>query len=324
VRALRLHGPRDLRVQDEPQPEPRVGEVLVQVDAVGLCGSDRHWYVEGSIGDASLTAPLVLGHEFAGTIVAGPRAGERVAVDPAIACGRCSPCLDGRRNLCVDVRFAGHGATDGALRTTIAWPEDLAYPLPDSLSAAEGALAEPLGVALHALDLGRLRPGAMAGVFGCGPIGLLLVQLLRMCGAGAVVATDPLPHRLAAAEELGASAAAQLVGAVEVAFEAAGDDAAIADAIRALRPGGTVVLVGIPDGDRMSLVPSAARRKGLSLVFCRRMGPADLPRAVDLLAAGRVDVGPLVTGTYALADGAAAFDELAERRGLKLIVEPQR
>jgi L-iditol 2-dehydrogenase len=325
VRALRLHGAHDVRLADEADPQPRADEVLLEVGAVGLCGSDRHWFVEGNIGDAALQGPLVLGHEFAGTIMSGPRAGERVALDPAIPCGSCAPCVAGRHNLCVATRFAGHGTTDGALRSVLAWPERLANPLPDSLSDVEGALAEPLGVALHALDLGGARPGTTAGVFGCGPIGLLLVQLLRMVGLTTVLATDPLPHRLAAAGTLGALALGEGEDAqVDLAFEAAGEDEALADALRTLRPGGTVVVVGIPAGDRLSLAASTARRKGLRIVFCRRMQPADHTRAIALAAAGRIDLAPLVSGTYPLAEGPAAFEALEGREGLKLIVEPQR
>lgn len=161
--------------------------------------------------------------------------------------------------MCPGVRFAGHGSADGALRTCLAWPERLAHALPDGLSDVEGSLLEPLGVALHALDL-----------------------------------------------------------------EAAGEDAALADAIGAVRPGGRVVLVGIPEGDRTSFTASTARRKGLTLVLCRRMKPADLPRAIRLAEAGEVDLGGLVSARYALSEWRDACDDLVERRGLKVVVEPQR
>jgi len=321
VKALRLHAARELRLHDEPEPEPADGEVLVRVSAVGLCGSDRHWFLEGGIGDAVLDRPLVLGHEVVGTIVSGARAGERVALDPAVPCGRCSLCLAGNPHLCLELRFAGHGSADGALRTCLAWPERLAYALPDGLSDAEGSLLEPLGVALHALDLGKARPWSTAGVFGCGPLGLLLVQALRAAAVETIVASDPLPHRAEAAVALGATLEGR---EVDVAFEAAGDDGALADAIAAVRPGGRVVLVGIPEGDRTSFTASTARRKGLTLLICRRMKPADLPRAIRLAEAGEVELGGLVSGRYALSEWHDAFDDLVERRGLKVVVEPQR
>jgi L-iditol 2-dehydrogenase len=320
MKALRLHGPHDLRLADEPEPAVEDGEILLEVSAVGLCGSDRHWFVDGGIGDAVLSHPLVLGHEFAATIVSGPRAGERVAVDPADPCLRCALCGTGRPHLCPQLRFAGHGMTDGALRTRMAWPERLVHRVPESLPDAEAALLEPLGVALHALDLGRARAGTTAGVYGCGPLGLLLVQLLRKAGVS-VVADDPLSHRLEAAEALGASPA--VTHDVEVAFEVAGTDGALASAIEAVQPGGRVVVVGIPDGDHTSFTASTARRKGLTIAICRRMTPNDLPRAIRLAAGGHAELGSLVTGQYPLSDWAEAFDHLVERRGLKAIVHPK-
>jgi len=327
LRALRLHGPNEQRLHDEPDPTPAPGEVLVRVSAVGLCGSDRHWLLEGGIGDARLEHPLVLGHEFAGVLVSGAHEGERVAVDPAIPCGGCDLCAAGLEHLCPAVRFAGHGPTDGALRTLLPWPERLVHPVPGTLTDVEAALAEPLGVALHAFDLGHVRPGAGAGVFGCGPLGLLLVQLLHAAGASPIVATDLLAHRLAAAEELGATHAV-LAGELalgedlEVAFEAAGDDDAVDEAVASLRPGGRLVLVGIPDDDRTSFRASVARRKGLTVLLSRRMKAGDLPRALRLAAEGRVDLSLLVSGRYALDEWSDAFAALRERRGLKVVIEP--
>jgi L-iditol 2-dehydrogenase len=337
VKALRLHAPGDLRLHDEPSPEPTAAEVLLRVRAVGLCGSDRHWFSEGAIGDARLTRPLVLGHEFVATIESGPRRGERVAVDPANPCGRCAPCFAGMAHLCLNVRFAGHGATDGALRSLMTWPDPLLHRIPDSIPDAEGALLEPLGVALHALDLGHAGPGVSAGVFGCGPIGLLLIQALRATGASVDLATDRLLHRVEKATDLGAARgilaregavdAVYRDGAVgpgvDVAFEVAGENAAIDDAITAARPGGRVVLVGIPADDRTSFRASAARRKGLTLLLCRRMRGTDLPRATGLVESGRVELASLVTGRYALEEWREAFSALGDRRGLKVIVDPQ-
>ena len=338
VETARIHGRGDIRVATEPAAPPGTGEVLLRVIAVGLCGSDLHWYEEASIGDARLSRPLVLGHEFAGVIADGPRAGERVAADPAADCGHCGPCLEGRNNLCLAMRFAGHGSTDGALRSLMAWPERLLVPIPDSIGDDEAAVLEPLGVALHALDLAPIAPGARVGVYGCGPIGLLLVQLARLAGASAVVATDRLGHRVAAARSMGAtdtfevdadagpavSPARQAVReqAVDVAFEMSGSDEALADAIAAVRPGGRVVIVGIPAGDRTTFEAAAARRKELALLLCRRMVASDLPHAVEVVAAGAVQLSPLISHRYAIGSAPEAFATLAQRRGLKVIVNP--
>jgi L-iditol 2-dehydrogenase len=333
VRVARLHGVGDVRLAEEPEPVPGPGESLVQVTAVGVCGSDLHWYADGGIGDATLLRPLVLGHEFAGVIRGGPRDGERVAVDPAIPCEACELCRAGHQNLCPSIDFAGHGHTDGALREFLAWPTSLLHPLPPGVSDADGALLEPLGVALHAVGLAHLRPGASVGVFGCGPIGLLIVRLARLAGAGFVLATDPLGHRRSAAVAFGADVVldpadeladvvADVAGlGVDVAFEVAGVDDAIDAALIAARPGARVVLVGIPDGDTSTFRASVARRKGLTLVLSRRMN-AIYPRAVRLVERGSVDLGPLVTARFPLAEAGAAFADATARTGLKTVVHP--
>jgi L-iditol 2-dehydrogenase len=331
VRAARLHGVGDVRVADEPLPDVRPGECLVRVTAVGLCGSDLHWYGEGGIGDARLARPLVVGHEFAGVIEGGPRHGERVAVDPAVPCERCPSCRDGHRNLCPRVRFAGHGEQDGGLAEYLAWPTGLLHPLPDTLTDVDGAMLEPLGVAVHSFDLGHVRLGASVGVIGCGPIGLLLIQVARAAGATSVVAVDPLPHRRAAARRLGADQTLSpeeaagpgdvFADGVDVVFEVAGTNDAVETAIAAARPGARVVLVGIPDDDRTTFSASAARRKGLTLVLVRRMKDV-YPRAIALVQNGLVDVGALVTGRYTLQRVDDAFRVAAAREGLKVVVEP--
>ena len=335
--ALRLHPDRELRLHDEPVPEPGPGEVLVAVRAVGLCGSDRHWLMDGGIGDALLEAPLVLGHEFAGEVAAGPRRGQRVAVDPAVSCGACEPCRTGDPNLCLDMRFAGHGRTDGALREYLAWPETSLYPISDRIDDAGGALVEPLAVAIHGLDLARLGDGATVGVIGCGPIGLMLVALSRAAGAMAIVATDPARHRLDAATAMGATSVVEATESdedgravlaatgsrgLDVVFEVSGEAAAVECAIAAARPGGRVVLVGIPPDDRTSFSASVARRKGLTLKLSRRSTPGTFERAVRLAEAGAMDLASLVSLRVPLADGARAFESLVRRDGLKAIVEP--
>ncbi len=317
-----------MRLHDEPAPDPQPGEVLLRVTAVGLCGSDLHWYQNGSIGSTAMDAPLVLGHEFAAVVASGPRAGVRVVVEPADSCGACESCVAGHGELCDDIRFSGQTPTDGALRTWMAWPERLLVELPDRLTDVEASLLEPLGVSLHALDLAGLRPGMRAAVVGAGPIGLLLIRAIRAVGIHDIAATDLLPHRVDAARASGAPST-WLAGkdeppplAFDAVFECAGTDEALAAAFRLARPGGRVVLVGIPGSDRTSFQASEGRRKGLTLVFCRRMRPGDLSRAVDLVAAGTVNLRGLVTDVFQLAEGVAAFEALASRRGLKVVVRP--
>lgn len=329
--AARLHGARDIRLEPVAGPPAAApGQVPLRVTAVGLCGSDLHWYDEVSIGESRLQAPLVLGHEFAGVIEEGPRAGERVAVDPADPCESCDVCREGRGRLCPTMRFAGLSPDDGALRTWLAWPDSRCHRLPDSIPDHEAPLLEVLGIALHAIDLAALRPGMTAGVYGAGPVGLVLVRALRAAGIGAVVASDRLEHRVAAARASGADTALLVPAegpdpaaevAVDVAFECSGTDAALGTAIRALRPGGTVLLVGIPTAPGSTFPAAPARRKELTLRAVRRMEAPDLPRAIDLVAAGAVRLDGLVTHRFPLAEAAAAFEVLAARSGLKVVVE---
>jgi L-iditol 2-dehydrogenase len=315
----------DLRVADEPAPEAEPGMSLVRVTAVGICGSDLHWWDEGAIGDAKLTHPLVLGHEGAGVIADGPRRGERVAIDPAIPCETCPACRDGYRNLCYRIRFSGHGDTDGMLREVMAWPTALLHPLPDRVSDADGAMLEPLGVAIHCADLGHMPFAGTASVIGCGPVGLLLIQVLKAAGARSVLAVEPLAHRREAAARLGADQVRDSVddAGVDVAFEAAGNDEAVGLAMTSVRPGGRVVLAGIPGDDAIRFGASHARRKGLTIAMVRRMNEV-YPRAISLAERGVVDLGAVVTSRSGLGEVREAFGAAARRTGLKAIVEPQR
>jgi L-iditol 2-dehydrogenase len=333
VRVARLTGVGVIRLFDEPVPHVASGSSLVRVTSVGLCGSDLHWYADGGIGDATLAHPLVLGHEFAGVVEGGPRDGERVAVDPAIPCGVCEICREGHRNLCPEVRFAGHGETDGGLRDYVVWPDRHLVRLPDEISDDEGAVLEPLGIAIHAIDLGHVPIGATVAVIGCGPIGLLLIQAVRAAGAAGVVAVEPLPHRREAAAGFGADVVldagddrSELQAALprhgaDVVFDAAGSAEAVETAMHAARPGGRVVLAGIPDDDRTTFTASVARRKGLTIAVARRMKDV-YPRAISLVQRGVVDARSVVTHAYTLDDVDAAFATAAGRAGLKVVVRP--
>ena len=319
MKVIRLHGPKDLRYHDEPEPEPGPGEALVRVDVVGICGSDLHWFGEAGIGDAKLNKPLVLGHEFAGVIASGTRQGERVAVDPAIPCHACEYCRQGNPNLCEHLRFAGHGMEDGALREFIAWPEDCLFPLPEALSQSDGVMLEPLGVAIHAVDLAHLRTGMIVGVFGCGPIGLLTIQMAQLAGANRVFATEPLPHRMQAALRLGAQDWLP-DQAVDVAFEVAGNNDAVETAFSAVKPGGKVILAGIPEDDRSTFTASVARRKGLTIKMVRRM-KFTYPRAIQLVERGQVEVRSLVTQRFPIEQAQQAFKLAQKREGLKIVID---
>ena len=258
MQIARLHGIGDIRVTEEAAPKAEAGEVLLRVTAVGICGSDIHWFAEGTTGAAGFSEPFVLGHEFAAVVEEGELAGMRVAVEPHVACGACEFCAEGNPNLCPHHYFAGQAPQDGALRQYMAWPQEFLFPVPDTLSDGAAAMLEPLGVALHTVDLGKLKPGMRVGVYGCGPIGLLIVQLAKLSGAIEIVATDKLQHRLQAAEQMGATqffqadngAETDLImkatagHGVDVAFEVAGDQSAVDTAVETVKPGSYTTACG--------------------------------------------------------------------------------
>lgn len=314
-----------------PHPgEPGPGEVLLRVGVTGICGSDLHTYEDARIGDTPVKSPLVLGHEFAGIVeevgrdaLDGSgmviRPGARVAVDPAKPCYRCESCERGHPNLCSALHFCGTYPDDGSLCEWMNMPARSCHPLPDSLDDEEGAMLEPLGVALHAIDLAHIRVGHSAVILGAGPIGLLTLQVARLAGAHPAYVIDPLPWRLKLAEACGGipipptggDAVADVIRqtngrGVDVVIEAAWGDASVAQAAEMAKLGGRVVLVGIPRDDRLTLKHSTARRKGLTMMFCRRMKHV-YPRAITLATERRVDLKRLVTHRFALADAPTAF-----------------
>jgi L-iditol 2-dehydrogenase len=325
VKALTLVKAGQVELVESPRPDPGPDESLVRVAAVGLCGSDLHWFSEGGIGDAVLHRPLVLGHEFGGTVEGGPLHGRRVAVDPAIPCEKCDQCRQGNHNLCPQVRFAGHGTTDGGLQEYVSWPTHLLFPVPDSFDDPTVALLEPLGVALHAFDLGHVRFAASVAVVGCGPIGLMTCQVARAAGASFILAVEPLRHRREAALACGADVALAPDEApdnphrADVVFDMCGNADAVSTAVVLARPGARVVLAGIPDDDRTTFPAAVARRKGITFPVVRRMKDA-YPRAIDVVHRKVIDVGPLVSHTFPVTDAAAAFRTAVSRQGLKTVI----
>lgn len=336
MKSLRLHAVGDLRLHEEPIPEPGYDEVLIRVKAVGICASDLHWVKDGTTGDQTITTPVVLGHEFGGVIESGDLKGTRVAVDPCVPCDTCEFCLRGDPNLCPDHYFAGQPPQDGALRQYMSWPLKAVIPIPDFISDEDAAVLEPLGVAIHTVDLGKIKPGMTVGVYGCGPIGLLVIQMARVAGASEIIATDILPHRLEAAAALGAhktylaspegSERAPILAnthklGVDVAFEVAGENSAVETAVETVKPGGRVVLCGIPSINQTCFRASTARRKGLTILMVRRMKHT-YPRAIKLVESGQVNLASVVSHQFPLEQALEAFKVAQHREGVKIIVHP--
>ncbi|MEJ1158452.1 zinc-dependent alcohol dehydrogenase [Prosthecomicrobium sp. N25] len=336
-RALFIHGPHEARVAPFNLREGRPGEVLLDVASVGLCGSDLHYFKDGGIGAAVIKAPFVPGHEFGGFLCEdledrGLARGTLVAVDPNKACGHCEWCRENHPNLCPNVEFIGAPPFDGAMTDRIWVPASQIVPLPPAFDPLDAVMLEPLGVAIHAVDLAKPRLLERVGVLGCGPIGLLVIQVLKAAGAGEIFACDPLPHRRAMAERVGADRVGEAVadivawsgGGCPLVLEATNSPNGFREAVLATRIGGRIVLVGIPDGDTYTLPAADARRRGLKIKFARRMGEV-YPRAIELVATGKVDVRSIVTHRVGLEEAPRVFEALAANQPgyVKALIDPR-
>ena len=339
MRVAVLTRPGEVAVVDRPAPVPGPDEVLVRVRAVGVCGSDTHYFDHGRIGRFVVEAPLVLGHEASGVIEAAgsdvdpTRVGERVSIEPGVPCRECVQCLSGHYNLCPDMVFHATPPVDGSLAELVVIHQAFAHAVPDSVSDEEAALLEPLSVGVWACRKGQVGPASRVLVTGAGPIGLVCVQVSRACGASEVVVTDLDAERLSVAAELGATGTIE-AGSValeewyagrlapEVLLECSGHAGATVGAIRVLAPGGRAVLVGM-GGDELALPLSVVQERELVVTGTFRYANT-WPAAIGLVASGQVDLARLVTGRFPLAESAAALTAARDTRGsIKAVINPQ-
>jgi (R,R)-butanediol dehydrogenase / meso-butanediol dehydrogenase / diacetyl reductase len=347
MRALRWHGPRDLRLVEMAEPALHRGEVRVGVAYCGICGSDLHEYIDGPhaipVGHAhplsGRAAPLTLGHEFCGTVVesadAAVAVGRRVVVEPEYRCGTCEYCRSGRYNLCRSMGFIGLMG-DGAMADSVAVPSYTVHALPDAVSFEQAAVFEPAAVALHAVRRSSLEPGDACAVFGMGPVGLLIVAMLRRCGAGEIVAVDVNRARLGLAGAMGATRVVDAsredsAGAIRSAtadrgaaqaFEVAGVQASLDAALGCLRKGGEAVLVGLMGRAQIDVFDIVNRELRLtSSVGYRHVHPT----LIDWTARGRIDPAAIVTRKVALHDALPLGFEalLNDASQIKVLVAPR-
>ena len=332
-RAAVLYAPGDLRVEQRSTPEPGPREVLVEVAAVGVCGSDVHYYEHGRIGPFVVREPLVLGHESAGRVAAlgsevtRHAVGDRVTLEPGVPCGRCRECRAGRYNLCRDVRFFATPPIDGAFANYVTIHEDFAFALPDTVSDEAGALMEPLSVAIWACRKANVSPGDRVLVTGAGPIGLLAQQCALAFGATGVTVTDVSDARLELARRTGATRALHAgedVGEVDALIECSGHPAALAAGVAAVRPAGTAVIVGMGPEEDATVPLSLIQAREIWLTGTFRYANT-YPTAIALAAEGRVDLEAIITGRYELADAEAALNAGREDpANVKAMVMPRR
>ena len=334
MKACALTAPRTLSIIERPEPairEPH--EVLLRIESVGVCGSDIHYYVEGRIGSQVVEYPYLVGHECSATVletgsaVRRVRPGDRVAVEPAIHCGACDQCLAGRPHTCRKLRFLGcPGQIDGCLCERIVMPEACCYPMAPQTAFDQAALAEPLSIGVYAARRARLRPDLQVGVLGAGPIGLCTMLAAKAEGVSSFVVTEPIPERREHAMRAGASWAgnpyetdvieavsADVPALLDVVFECSGKQEAFDDGVRLLKPGGMFVLIGIPSVDRIHFSMDLLRRHELTLQNVRRQNGC-MQTALDLVEAGKIDIGILQTHIFPFEKTGEAFDLVAAYR----------
>ncbi|GAB0113792.1 L-idonate 5-dehydrogenase [Acidisoma sp. C75] len=333
MRAVVIHAAHDLRIEERAEERPGPGQVRVRIRAGGICGSDLHYYSHGGFGTVRVRQPMILGHEVAGEIVelgaevAGLAIGDRVAVNPSRRCRACRFCLGGLPNQCLNMRFYGSAMPmphiQGAFREELVCEASQCF-VGRRASLAELAMAEPFSVVLHGLSRAGSLLGARVLVTGCGPIGALTVAAARFHGAAEVIVTDIVDEPLAIARRLGATQAfntarepealapyAAEKGQVDVMIECSGNERALRAGMEVVRPRGTIVQLGL--GGDMSVPQNMVVAKEFLITGSFRFHE-EFPLAVSLIDGGRVDLTPLLTGSYPIDQAVAAFEKAGDRR----------
>ncbi len=342
MRAALLVAPRRIEVRVSPRPVPGKGEALVRILAVGVCRSDMHYFLHGKISGQTIKRyPQALGHEPAGIVqalgpgVSRPRVGTRVAIEPAVPCGRCVYCRRGQGNVCGGIKFLGMPGLPGALAEFLVMPAHALFEIPDNVSFPVATALEPMAIGKHAVGLvGKKRIGD-ALVVGAGPVGLCTLIALKLRQTRVAVA-DYLPERLRMARKLGADAvlrarrgapaaatALKLGRKFDAVFEAGGTEEAVNLSLQAAAPAGTVALIGIPEGDTIRINPHAARRKELAVLNVRRSNN-ELSECIKLAGAGKIDLAPMITHAGGLSAAQRIFAMAAGYRGgvIKAVILP--
>jgi len=332
MKAMQLTGIREMKMFEVSDPElANDNDVLIKMITVGVCGSDVHYYTTGRIGDQIVNYPFTVGHEGSGIVektgkgVTMVKAGDRVAIDPAMPCGQCDQCKSGRSHTCRKLRFLGcPGQAEGCLSEYIVMPETSCFPISNNLSLDEAALSEPLTIGVYTLKLSQMKPGMNIGILGCGPIGLSVLTAASEYTPGRIYATDKLDYRLDFAKQSGAywtgnpnktdiPLAIKNIEPLmlDMVFECCGQQEAINQAITLLKPGGKLMIIGIPEIDEYTFPINELRRKEICIQNVRRQNES-LHDCLHLLDSGKVNVETWATHRFKLSETKAAFDLVAD------------
>ncbi|MCP4752655.1 MAG: alcohol dehydrogenase catalytic domain-containing protein [Proteobacteria bacterium] len=331
MKAMVLSGIERMEIKEVPDPViGHDGDVRVRMGSIGICGSDVHYYSHGRIGDQVVQYPWIVGHECAGTVesvgsaVTRVKPGDRIAIDPAMPCWKCSQCRMGRHHTCLDLRFlACPGQAAGCLSEFIVLPETSCFPIEDNVSLDQAAVSEPLSVGLYAVEKSIPLKNATVGILGAGPIGLCVLLAAKAQKAGSIHITDKMDERLAVAKGAGASWTGNPdrgdvvdgilslePGGLDVVFECCGQQEALDQGIELLRPGGKLMIVGIPESARSSFNVDEMRRKEICIQNVRRQVDC-VQQSLDLIGNGKIQVDFMITHRFDFDQTQEAFELVA-------------
>jgi len=334
MKSMKLAGIRQMEMMEVPEPSVlKEGEVLIRMKTLGVCGSDIHYYTTGRIGSQVVEYPFAVGHEGAGQVekvgsgVTRVRKGDRIAIEPSMPCWVCDQCMAGRPHTCRNLKFLGcPGQAEGSLSEYIVMPETSCFPIPDHMSYDEAAISEPLAIGYYAVRQSIPMEGASVGILGFGPIGMSVLLTAGALGARRIYVTDKIDARLRLARESGAGwtgnpekeeVVEKIVekepALLDVVFECCGQQEAMDQAIRLLKPGGKLMIIGIPEFERWGFEADTARRRELTIQHVRRQNEALQP-VLDMLADGRISIGGMATHRFPFERAKEAFDLVAGYR----------
>jgi L-iditol 2-dehydrogenase len=326
-----LTGIRNMEMREVPEPViPNDTSVKIRMSVVGICGSDIHYYVSGKIGSQVVKYPFPVGHEGAGIVAAvgakvtRVKPGDRIAIEPAMPCWKCDQCLAGRHHTCRNLRFLGcPGQADGCLSEYIVMPETSCFPINDSLSMDEAAISEPLAIGIYAVRKSIPMPGTAIGILGSGPIGMSTMLAAREAGSSRIYMTDKIQERLMLVKQGGADWTGNVEKSdvvmkirqldpmgLDAVFECCGQQEAIDQAFDLLKPGGKLIIVGIPEVDRLSFPADIARRKEIVIQHIRRQVDC-VEYALESMTSGKINVGLMPTHRFNFGDTPGAFELVA-------------
>jgi L-iditol 2-dehydrogenase len=331
MKTMMLTGIGQMRMQETPEPLIlNDNDVKIRMGVVGVCGSDIHYFLQGKIGSQVVDFPFPLGHEGAGTVVETGRSvklvkpGDRIAIEPAMPCWECDQCLSGRHHTCRKLRFLGcPGQADGCLREYIVMPESSCFPIPESMSLDEAAISEPLAIGVYAVKKSIPMAGAHIGILGSGPIGMSVMLAAKAAGCATIYMTDRIDKRLECVRQAGADWTGNIdredivarilqkeTLMLDAVFECCGKQEALDQAMELLKPGGKLMIVGIPEFDHWKVSADSSRRKEITIQNIRRQSDC-VEAAIHLMSSGQIAVGAMATHRFNFNDTAKAFSLVA-------------